>query len=457
MKFFLYLLVNFLVFMVFLTLSYTSAFQRPQFFGSNGGLYTISSGMAKKTQVEGVWQYEVWLYSDANGIIFCGESSGVYFILMGINDLRPVFILHIVTSKNNLTVKCEHPKKLQRSQWKRIILSKTRESVGIWFDTWHYCPIKFNETVLPALPNLHVGKIPTNFPTYAEEFLVNNAKELLNNFDGGIARIIHKNEFSGYQLLIHDFRKEDYKHVVEYSGNIKEWDMNFCSLGSVDLCLEQRYVCYLSISQLESSDVLQVCKPCTQVRCNDNSKCAFFEGSPWCICTDESDHICQPIEKSCETLKPCMHGSCFDTVSGFYCKCKEKYFGVQCDKLNQTEAELSDYCNSAPCVHGQCMQISDGYSCECEEGYGGVHCETTIGAACLSSPCVHGACFEQGSDYQCSCSLGYSGSSCEVDIDECGSNPCADGTCIDSVARYWCECGDEERYTSSCDHDMDPS
>ncbi|XP_060581132.1 neurogenic locus notch homolog protein 1-like [Ruditapes philippinarum] len=100
----------------------------------------------------------------------------------------------------------------------------------------------------------------------------------------------------------------------------------------------------------------------------------------------------------------CVHGTCKQFGTVFYCVCQQEWTGRTCNSPN--------YCVSRPCQHGYCTNNLLSYKCICSTGYMGNHCDKVIDY-CASNPCVHGHCTNNLTTFKCSCSYGYEGTRCE--------------------------------------------
>ena len=66
---------------------------------------------------------------------------------------------------------------------------------------------------------------------------------------------------------------------------------------------------------------------------------------------------------------PCSgHGTCYDEVNGYICKCNAGWTGATCG------TNIND-CSSNPCTHGTCTDAVNDFSCACDPGYNGKECD----------------------------------------------------------------------------------
>lgn len=171
--------------------------------------------------------------------------------------------------------------------------------------------------------------------------------------------------------------------------------------------------------------------------------------------------------------KPCAHGTCKDTATGFVCSCPTGYSGRNCDIQvdechpnpcenggtcknradtfvcscptgftgKRCEENIND-CHGEPCLNGgTCVDLVNQFRCQCVPGYIGSNCASKVDL-CLTKPCANGgSCINLDNDYRCECRPGFTGKDCSIDIDECVPAPCKNGgTCVNRVNHYQCVC-----------------
>ena len=173
--------------------------------------------------------------------------------------------------------------------------------------------------------------------------------------------------------------------------------------------------------------------------CLNGGVCVDTPGSFYCNCqgTGYEQQFCQQNINEClRTPSPCNNGGrCTDLPGNYSCNCTGTgYFGPACS------SDINE-CAVNPCAHGTCFDLVNGYQCRCNAGYQGVNCSVNIDD-CAGRPCYNGAtCTDLVNGFNCTCAPGWSGPLCDSDINECASSPCANGgTCSHSVASYSCAC-----------------
>lgn len=135
---------------------------------------------------------------------------------------------------------------------------------------------------------------------------------------------------------------------------------------------------------------------------------------------------------------PCLNsGTCIEDNNSnrqYHCECRKGWSGRHCEDKTIT-------CAEKPCTHGACVDSPTGFKCTCPVGFSGVNCEIQVDD-CNPNPCENsGSCITRGDTFKCSCPIGYSGTRCEVNIDDCKGQPCRNGgTCIDLVNTFRCQC-----------------
>lgn len=81
---------------------------------------------------------------------------------------------------------------------------------------------------------------------------------------------------------------------------------------------------------------------------------------------------------------------------------------------------LSNVCLTRPCLHGQCMETASGYVCNCDSGWAGMNCTENINE-CLSNPCLNGGtCVDGINAFSCECTRFWTGSLCHLPQQVCG-------------------------------------
>ncbi|KJH47146.1 EGF-like domain protein [Dictyocaulus viviparus] len=183
---------------------------------------------------------------------------------------------------------------------------------------------------------------------------------------------------------------------------------------------------------------------------NINGKCLCTAGFYGDFCEKKID-FCMS--------KPCVHGYCESTLSGFKCKCYEGYSGDTC-------SSIFDMCTVSSCSgRGRCTPVWNATMCTCDKRWRGKHCdqlldecmdvpcendgvcETTsdrceVVGSCLKQPCERGECIQfSNNTHLCNCPTGYEGKNCEKRIDYCVKNPCLnEGSCESLIDQYKCHC-----------------
>lgn len=189
--------------------------------------------------------------------------------------------------------------------------------------------------------------------------------------------------------------------------------------------------------------------------CQDNSTCAYVEGSECNNTIGSYECVCDPgyirCGSSCilEGMCPvCGNNSYCSCYTGYECRCNYGYTGTgingTCEDINECEdSNRCDYLRGSTCVN-----YDGGYECVCEPGYTPCYasneCILDLNQECPE--CYNGYC-SCSTNFECVCNYGFTGNGgfCE-DVDECADecNSLCDyprgSICNNTIGGYECVC-----------------
>lgn len=177
----------------------------------------------------------------------------------------------------------------------------------------------------------------------------------------------------------------------------------------------EHYIHYCSLVKYNTSNTIL----CNEYPGGYHTSCQPGFTGPLC---DIQIHPCN------STHSPCHTGECvkIDDQNYTCINCLSGYTGKNC-------SELIDYCASTPCkFNGTCLPKVNGYYCECKTKHSGTNCELDEHHVCTNNKCLNGAtCVASGHSYKCECADNYHGQYCELIKNKCDKVDCAYGYCVD--------------------------
>ncbi|KAJ8314221.1 hypothetical protein KUTeg_008782 [Tegillarca granosa] len=282
-------------------------------------------------------------------------------------------------------------------------------------------------------------------PNQNNSFLLSNA-----NSDQCNKRLVNEEDELFTDECIGYFFNNIFLFHITLSINLHYPDIDECAVlapcenGGVCINTVGSYFCNCMTGY--SGDVCQICKNIFKTVNYYFLASAMNSATSGVMSTASSPHPTLAASIGCAS-SPCKNrGVCFDTATGYTCRCAPGFFGNTCDTAcrrnnNILLAELIDSsslcnsnhkqiafdgvkicllveideCASSPCQNqATCVDQINGFTCICEKGWNGTLCQNNIDD-CVGATCQHGGtCVDGINSYSCNCQYGYSGAHCET-------------------------------------------